>query len=125
MQTFITIIQLAFVWLVAWAMGAGVVKLLLPEDIEAEHGTLVAPTVGYLTFCFLSFTLSASLGLTATTASWTILALLLALTVGVQFRAAWRLKPSVVALQWRDALVMAAPIAFVTLLPVFIFGAET
>jgi len=34
-------------------------------------GTLIAPTVGYLTFCFLSFTLSASLGLTATTASWT------------------------------------------------------
>ena len=125
MQTLITIVQLAFVWLIAYAMGVGIVKVLLPADVEAEHGTFIAPTVGYLTFCFLSFTISASLGLTATAASWTILALLLALSVGVQFRPAWRLNAPMVAAQWRQSLAMAAPIALVTLLPVFIYGAET
>ena len=93
MSTLTTIIGLALVCLTAYAMGVGVVKLLLPPDLEEEFGTLVAPTVGYLTFCFLSFTLSASAGITANAASWTVFALLIGTSVFVCLRRSTRLQP--------------------------------
>src|SRR5690349_20897082 len=93
MATFTTILQLLAVWLVAWLMGLGVTKALVPEDLERRFGTLIAPTVGYLMFCFIAFTISATFGLTAAAASWLVMALLIVLSAASQLRPAWRVEP--------------------------------
>src|SRR5258706_5187187 len=125
MPTLITIIELALVWLAAYAMGVGVVKVLLPPDLEEEFGTFIAPTVGYLTFCFLSFRLSASAGIAANAASWTLFALLVAASVIVSLRPPWRFDRRRELSRAREALVLVWPMAATTLLPLFVFGAQT
>src|SRR5258705_11503151 len=76
MATVTTILQLLLVWLAAYAMGLAVVKALVPADLEAEFGTLITPTVGYLVFCLCAFSASAAFGLAAATAAWIVMAVL-------------------------------------------------
>jgi len=125
MATLSTILQLAVIWLVSWLMGLGIVKALLPEDLERPYGTLIAPSVGYLAFCFLAFNLSATFGMGAPTACWIALAILCAAGIASQLRPAWRVRPRALAGDARLTLVLILPMALVTLLPLFYFGAQT
>ncbi len=125
MATLITLLQLLVVWLVAYLMGLAVVKALLPEDIERSHGFLVTPTVGYLTFCMLAFTISATFNVNAGTASWAVMAALILAGLATQLRPAWRLDMRSVARDARRSVLLVAPMALVTLLPFFFYGADT
>lgn len=125
MATLITLLQLLLVWVVAYLMGLAVVKALVPEDLERAYGTFITPTVGYLTFCFVSFSISAAFGLAAATSSWVVMGVLAAAAVATQFRPAWRIDPRALARDLRLALVLVLPMAVVTLWPLFHFGADT
>ena len=125
MLILLTIVQLALVWLAAYVMGLAAVKVLVPRDIEQEYGAIVTPTVGYLVFCFVAFTVSGSLGLSTATGSWVVMAALAVAAALVQLKPEWRIRPMEVLSQWRRALVLALPMAVLTLSPLFRFGAET
>lgn len=125
MATITTILQLAAIWLLSWLMGLGIVKALLPEDLERRYGTLITPTVGYLAFSFFSFTISASLRIGAPTASWIVLALLCAAGIASQLRREWRVEPRAIAADLWLTLTLILPMALVTLLSFFRFGAQT
>ncbi|MEP7068152.1 MAG: hypothetical protein ABI789_02880 [Usitatibacter sp.] len=125
MATLTTIFQLLLVWLSAYAMGLFAVKLLLPADLERSYGTLITPTVGYLTFCLFTFTLSATFTVPAATASWIVMGVLVFAGIATQFRAEWRLAPASVARDLRQTLVLVLPMAVATLSPLLYAGADT
>ena len=117
MATVTTILQLLLVWLAAYAMGLAVVKALVPADLEAEFGTLITPTVGYLVFCLCAFSASAAFGLAAATAAWIVMAVLATAGLATQLRPAWRIKPRVFGRDLRRCLVLMLPMAVLTLFP--------
>jgi len=125
MTTLATILGLALVWLAAYLMGLFVVKLLVPVDLEKSYGTLITPTVGYLTFCLAAFTLSATFTVAATTASWIVMGVLGVAGLATQLRPAWRLSPGSIGRDLRQALVLALPMALATLSPLLYIGADT
>src|SRR5688572_6044314 len=125
MATLITILQLALVTAAAYLMGLAAVKALVPEDVEREHGTLVAPTVGYLLFCLIAFTLSATFRISATTACWIAMAVLMLAGLASQLKPAWRLQWRAVGRDAALAAVLALPMAVTTLFPLLYIGAET
>ncbi len=125
MATLVTLLQLILVWLIAYAMGVGIVKLCLPADIEREHGTFIAPSVGYLAFCFFAFTGSAATGVSTIAACWSAMIALLVLSAALQARARWRVDFALARTQTVQALVLVAPMALLTLLPLLYFGADT
>lgn len=125
MQILTTIFQLAVVWVAAYAMGYAAVKVLMPRDIEQEFGPLVTPTVGYLLVCFVTFSFSGATGLSTATSTWIVMAAFAGAAVLVQLRPEWRIRPMEVLAGWKRALVLALPMAAVTLQPLFRFGPET
>ena len=104
MLILLTILQLALVWLAAYVMGLAAVKVLVPRDVEREYGPIVTPTVGYLVFCFVTFTVSGAFGLSTATGSWVVMALLAVAAALVQLNPEWRIRPMEVLLQWRRAV---------------------
>lgn len=125
MTTLATILGLALVWFAAYLMGLFVVKLLVPADLEKSYGTLITPTVGYMTFCLAAFTLSATFDVAATTASWIVMAVLGVAGLATQVRPAWRLSPGALGRDLRQTLVLMLPMALATLFPLLYFGADT
>src|SRR5207248_3440575 len=115
-------LQLAFVWVVTYVMGLVVVKALLPDDIEALYGTLIAPTVGYLAFCLAAFTISASFKTPAPAASWIAMASLVLSTAASQLNPRWRIDLRSAGRQLRLAAVLVLPMLAVTLVPLLYFG---
>jgi hypothetical protein len=124
MQILITFLQLAAIWLFAWVMGFAAVKLFLPEDLEREYGTLLAPCVGYMVLSFVAYTLSGSLGISAPAATTSAMVFLALAAVGVGVQPRWRPRPRELGAQLGRSLILVLPMAVVTLSPLFRFGAD-
>lgn len=125
MATLITLFQLLLVYVAAYVMGYALVKLLLPRDLELEYGALIMPTVGYLGYCMVSFSISASFGLTTEVAAWSTMGGLAAGALAMQMQPEWRVGLCTLLRDMRLALVLMLPMALVTLLPLFFYGADT
>lgn len=125
MTTLITIAQLALVWLGASVMGLAIGKLLLPEDIEQEHGVYLMPASGVLALCLMSFTISASFDMHVAKAVWISMGALALAGLATQLRPTWRIQPRVLLGDLLKCLVLMLPMALLVLAPLFYFGAKT
>jgi hypothetical protein len=125
MTFLITIAQLALVWLGACLMGLAMVKVLLPPEVEREHGLFLMPTTGVLALCLASFTVSATFDMPTASAVRACLAALLLAGLATQLRKEWRIRPGDLLRDLRTALLLAAPMALAILWPFFWYGAKT
>lgn len=125
MTTLITIFQLALVFAGACLMGLPMVKALLPEDVEREHGFFLMPTTGVLSLCLMAFTLSATFDMAVAKAVWISIGALLAAGLALQLRPRRRVRPAALLRDLRSSAVFMAPMLLLVLSPLLYVGART
>lgn len=125
MQCLITMLELLAILAVAFSLGLPWTKILLPRDVEQAYGTFIAPTIGYLMFCMLVFTISGSFHTTVVPTCWGTFAFLLAVAVLTQLNPACRITQQHFFADLKLSAWLILPMVGIILFPLFYFGAKS
>src|SRR5438105_10563849 len=111
-------------FIIAFACGYGIVRLLLPEKYR-EYEFVIMPPVGYAVMCWLLFTLSGTFNLRVPAVCWPALIVLLLLSVLTYWFRQPRHTLREIFVGVGCIGILSSTILLVILWPMFYIGADT